>query len=466
MKCSSCGESVLSTEKFCKNCGKAIEQKNENNVVEEISDKKVVLTFEEDLNLPKLYSKKAILLFSGWFTLIAGAFLLQANLKTLNKRSDIKFVWLGALASIGLLFLIPDDILNGFSIGISFFVNCGLAFLYWKKFIGDEVKYTNRSMKKPLIWAFSILSVIVLLVVLFVFFSADADNDTNEIANTESSFKYADNEPITQITATDLYTTYNNNVVAADGKYRGKTLIVTGYVFEINKTYDGIYFVILDNKGANGFSSTFCYFPASRNSSLSSLQKGQFLSIKGKCIGRGADDIFPKLENCSLDVNTTRENTSNKGQQKQESLRGQIENIVKNKYGSKWHILNDKQAHWDEYEFKEFILPERNKNPDSPYIIQGDFNGNGRLDYAATFSSDNKSTSKLAIIFDNGDVYFEDLGSERYGLYLQTKQEISSVYDEFSVNLIGDGIGIVKYEEYAYVMYWDGKGFKTIQTSD
>jgi hypothetical protein len=306
----------------------------------------------------------------------------------------------------------------------------------------------------------------VLLVVLFVFFSADADNDTNEIANTESSFKYADNEPITQITATDLYTTYNNNVVAADGKYRGKTLIVTGYVFEINKTYDGIYFVILDNKGANGFSSTFCYFPASRNSSLSSLQKGQFLSIKGKCIGRGADDIFPKLENCSLDVNTTRENTSNKGQQKQESLRGQIENIVINKYGSKWHILNDKQAHWDEYEFKEFILPERNKNPDSPYIIQGDFNGNGRLDYAATFSSDNKSTSKLAIIFDNGDVYFEDLGSERYGLYLQTKQEISSVYDEFSVNLIGDGIGIVKYEEYAYVMYWDGKGFKTIQTSD
>ena len=309
--CSSCGESVLSTEKFCKNCGKAIEQKNENNVVEEISDKKVVLTFEEDLNLPKLYSKKAILLFSGWFTLIAGAFLLQANLKTLNKRSNIKFVWLGALASIGLLFLIPDDIPNGFSIGISVFVNCGLAFFYWKNFIGDEVKYTNRSMKKPLIWAFSILSVIVFLVVLFVVFSADADNDADEIANTESSYKYADNEPKTQITATDLYAAYKNNAVAADNKYTGKTLIVTGYIFEITKNYDGIYFVILDNKGANGFSSTFCYFPANRNSSLSSLQKGQFLSIKGKCIGRGADNIFPKLENCSLEDNRQQKKEEN-----------------------------------------------------------------------------------------------------------------------------------------------------------
>lgn len=44
--CSSCGESVLSTEKFCKNCGKPIEQKNESNVVVENPNKRFVLTFE------------------------------------------------------------------------------------------------------------------------------------------------------------------------------------------------------------------------------------------------------------------------------------------------------------------------------------------------------------------------------------------------------------------------------------
>jgi len=46
MTCASCGESVLSTEKFCKNCGKPLVQKSENNVVIENPNKKVILTFE------------------------------------------------------------------------------------------------------------------------------------------------------------------------------------------------------------------------------------------------------------------------------------------------------------------------------------------------------------------------------------------------------------------------------------
>jgi len=44
--CIACGESVLSTEKFCKNCGKPLGQKNEKIVVAENPNKKVVLTFE------------------------------------------------------------------------------------------------------------------------------------------------------------------------------------------------------------------------------------------------------------------------------------------------------------------------------------------------------------------------------------------------------------------------------------
>ncbi len=46
MACTSCGESVLSTEKFCKNCGKPLEQKKETNDAVENPNKKVVLTFE------------------------------------------------------------------------------------------------------------------------------------------------------------------------------------------------------------------------------------------------------------------------------------------------------------------------------------------------------------------------------------------------------------------------------------
>jgi len=50
MKCTSCGETVLSTDKFCKQCGKANEQiaecKTETAVAAENPNKKFVLTFD------------------------------------------------------------------------------------------------------------------------------------------------------------------------------------------------------------------------------------------------------------------------------------------------------------------------------------------------------------------------------------------------------------------------------------
>ena len=49
-KCSSCGETVLSTDKFCKQCGKPIEQKaqykSEYETIPENPNKKLLLTFD------------------------------------------------------------------------------------------------------------------------------------------------------------------------------------------------------------------------------------------------------------------------------------------------------------------------------------------------------------------------------------------------------------------------------------
>ena len=50
MKCASCGEAVLSTDKFCKQCGNPIEQKaeykSENDAAPENPNKKFILTFD------------------------------------------------------------------------------------------------------------------------------------------------------------------------------------------------------------------------------------------------------------------------------------------------------------------------------------------------------------------------------------------------------------------------------------
>lgn len=45
-KCSVCGESVLPTDKFCKNCGRPLQQNNENKEENVSPNKKVLLTFE------------------------------------------------------------------------------------------------------------------------------------------------------------------------------------------------------------------------------------------------------------------------------------------------------------------------------------------------------------------------------------------------------------------------------------
>lgn len=45
-ECISCGTQVLPTEKFCKNCGKPTEQENKDNVTVENPNKKFMLTFD------------------------------------------------------------------------------------------------------------------------------------------------------------------------------------------------------------------------------------------------------------------------------------------------------------------------------------------------------------------------------------------------------------------------------------
>jgi len=72
MKCTSCGETVLSTDKFCKQCGKpneqTTEQKTETAVAADNPNKKYVLTFdalEQSLSQEVLYSIEVDGIFIG-----------------------------------------------------------------------------------------------------------------------------------------------------------------------------------------------------------------------------------------------------------------------------------------------------------------------------------------------------------------------------------------------------------------
>jgi len=102
-------------------------------------------------------------------------------------------------------------------------------------------------------------------------------------------------EPI-QITAQQLYDEYEANEIAADQKYKGKIIEVSGKVNKISKSAFGDEPLITLDAGV--LSSIFCYFHESYESQLAKLVKGQSVIVQGVCVGIGFVD--PKLEDCVL----------------------------------------------------------------------------------------------------------------------------------------------------------------------
>lgn len=90
--------------------------------------------------------------------------------------------------------------------------------------------------------------------------------------------------PAFDLSAQQLYSDYEANGVAADGKYKEKVLRVTGEVNTIDRDImDKIYVTL---KGDEYFGDIQCYFAESHVSTASQLSKGQTITVKGKCDGK------------------------------------------------------------------------------------------------------------------------------------------------------------------------------------
>ena len=252
--------------------------------------------------------------------IFAGIYI-RRNSLNLGREKEGSIALITGIVSTVLLFLglvlIPEDItIPGYLIPA---IYAGITYLIVKKMHGQILKtheaeggefYSHlKAVRIPL------LVCVVISIIAVLAYVGDIIEEQNfrspRRVEQQSSIPQNINEEVYQITAEDLYTAYNNNRAAADNKYTGKTLIITGYIVGIDKDYKGIYYVILSNKGGNFMTSTLCYFPANKNSSLTSLQKGQFVSIKGRCVGIGEDfATLPRLNNCSLEVNTTQQQSN------------------------------------------------------------------------------------------------------------------------------------------------------------
>jgi hypothetical protein len=114
------------------------------------------------------------------------------------------------------------------------------------------------------------------------------------------------------LTAVELYADYENNAVSADRKYRNKVIQVTGEVREVvSNSYEGNYVRLVGYRvyGVVGDCIDF-YFPDRSIDEISRINKGQTVTIQGKCAEKTEYGSI-KLKNCSIVLNQNEKEKSN-----------------------------------------------------------------------------------------------------------------------------------------------------------
>ena len=104
-------------------------------------------SFSEYKDLPVLFSKTAIRLFSILFSTLFGGILLSINLYRLNKRKEIFFVISFSLLfsyGIGLLVTYFPEYSTAIALSMNLLGLIILEGLFWNRMIGNELKYTKQ----------------------------------------------------------------------------------------------------------------------------------------------------------------------------------------------------------------------------------------------------------------------------------------------------------------------------------
>ena len=95
-----------------------------------------------------------------------------------------------------------------------------------------------------------------------------------------------------KVNASTLYEEFNTNNVGAENKYKGKMLLVTGTVYNIDKT---AYVNLMAGYVADGVTA---YFSSEGKSQITNVSQGQTITVLGRCSGRSLGSAI--LNDCVL----------------------------------------------------------------------------------------------------------------------------------------------------------------------
>ena len=91
---------------------------------------------------------------------------------------------------------------------------------------------------------------------------------------------------IIQITALDLIAEYEANEIAADQKYEGKILDITGAIDDFGEDIFGTKYLTFSDGSEFSITGVQCYFSDKHVSQLANLRKGQIVTARGKGNGK------------------------------------------------------------------------------------------------------------------------------------------------------------------------------------
>jgi hypothetical protein len=137
-------------------CDKIIESFNKQKVKVDNTEQK---RQHIDSNSLELYSDKAIISFSIFFSSIAGAILFSQNLKTMKKEGRDSVITFGILYYIGILILVfisPSETYKS----LAYFLNIAGGFIitiyFGSKYYPENLEYKNKKIWKALLIALSV----------------------------------------------------------------------------------------------------------------------------------------------------------------------------------------------------------------------------------------------------------------------------------------------------------------------
>jgi hypothetical protein len=94
-------------------------------------------------------------------------------------------------------------------------------------------------------------------------------------------------KPEATVTADEMIEEYKKNVIAADQKYKGKLVQVSGRVAEVKKAPVLGYYVALISAQSESF-DIMCYLDDSAVNDAGKLQSGDSVKLMGNCSGQAA----------------------------------------------------------------------------------------------------------------------------------------------------------------------------------